>query len=115
MELAFESRDIRSVCENHAVAASELGAEVAGILMRRLADLRSVVSICEFIDLGVVNCRMEVIGSEERALIDLSGGCCCMVLAANHPKNPVTTNGSLNWKAITRVKIIQIRCDHETE
>ena len=82
--------------------------------MRRLADLRSVVSICELIDLGIGNCRMEVFGSEERALIDLSGGY-YVVLAANHPKNPMTTDGSLYWKAITRVKIIQIRSDHEAE
>ena len=57
---------------------------------------------------------MEVVGIEERALIDLSGGN-YMVLAANHPKNPMTTEGNLYWKAITRVKIIQIRGDHETE
>ena len=82
--------------------------------MRRLADLRSAVSICELIDLGTGNCRVEVIGNEERAIMDLSEGY-YLVLAANHPRNPMMTDGNLYWKAITRVKIIQIRSDHETE
>ena len=82
--------------------------------MRRLADLRSAVSICELIDLGIGNCRMEISGDGERVLVDISQGY-YMVLAANHPRNPVTPEGSLYWKAITRVKIIQIRSDHEAE
>ena len=45
MELAFESRWLRTVCENEADADRELGLAVAETLRHRLADLLAATSI----------------------------------------------------------------------
>lgn len=47
MQLAFETKRLRDICENEERAADELGTKVAEQLKRRLADLRAAESIEE--------------------------------------------------------------------
>ena len=104
MELAFESMHLRSICENEANAKDELGAEVAEVLKRRLADLRAARSIN---DLITGNPRIRNVGHIEHLVVDLRDGS-YIILEANHPKNPLTETGKLDWPKVSRIKVTYI-------
>ena len=109
MELAFESRALRTICESETNAQSELGPTVAEVLKRRLADLRAANSIN---DLVVGRPRLSDDENDQHLIIDLVSGC-SMVLGANHPSNPLTATGRLNWAMISRVKLLRIESNND--
>ena len=78
-------------------------------LKRRLADLRAATSIN---DLIVGRPRTVDTGSDSFLEIDLTAER-RIVLKANHPKNPLTCSGKLDWANVTRIKIIHIGGKHE--
>ena len=104
MEIAFESRSLRDLCENKNIAISELGGNAAEALRRRLSDIQAASS---FEDIIWSNRRTEGIGREQRVLIDLSDSY-YMIISANHVRNPMGPDGNPKWSAITRVKLICI-------
>ena len=109
MEIAFESRSLRELCENKAAANCKLGDDVAESLRRRISDVQAAPSM---LDIVWGNLRTEGSGGEQRMLIDLSDEC-QIVISANHVRNPMGPDGDPDWSAITRVKLICIRRDHE--
>lgn len=108
MELAFASISLRTICESEAQAKHELGPEVAETLKHRLSDLRAATSIK---DLLVGRPHILDGTDHQHMAIDL-----CeeyqMVISANHPKNPFTESGKLDWPRVSRIKILQIGKNH---
>lgn len=109
MEIAFESKSLRRICENSTVAESELGCAAARTLRRRLSDIQATSSLLE-IEWG--NRRTEGEGLEQRMLFDL-GDENFMVISANHVRNPLASDGNPEWSKISRVKLICIERNHE--
>lgn len=103
MELAFDSEQLRTTCENETAAKAQMGANAAEALKRRLADLRSANSISDL----VAGHPRFVEGTEEHMVVDLENGY-YMIFCANHPHNPLTENDKLDWTRISRVKILRI-------
>ena len=108
MELAFESRSLRTICESEARAKNELGLEVAEALKHRLADLQAATSIH---DLVAGSPRTSGIQGEQ-LIVDLCDNY-HIVLEANHPNNPAAETGPLDWTMITRIKVLRIESDHD--
>lgn len=111
MEISFETRSLRSICEDLTAAKVGLGDTVAEALTHRLADLRAAVSIS---DLLVGNCRIVGSGGAQRLYIDLPQEN-CMVLVANHPRKPLTSQGDVDWNSVTRIKLTRIGRNHDNE
>lgn len=109
MELAFESKSLRTICESEADAQSELGPTVAEALRHRLADLRVASSIN---DLVAGKPRLSDDANDQHCIIDLAGDY-SIVLGANHPRNPLMGAGKLDWARISRVKLLRIESDHD--
>ena len=109
MELAFKSKYLRDICEDMTKAKFVLGDTVAEALAHRLADLHAAISIR---DLLVGNCRIEGVGDTQRVYIALPQDH-CIILTANHLKQPITPQGDLDWNSVTRIKIILIGKNHE--
>lgn len=107
LELAFDSRALRTVCESEAEARRELGTAMADILKRRLADLRAATSVR---DLVAGNPRVGPDG--QIMLLDLADGY-RLVIKANHINNPLTGTAGLDWEQVTRVKIIRIEGEND--
>ena len=109
MELAFESKELRSICEHEATAKTELGAEIAEALRGRLADLRAATSMDDLIvgNPHTLECR-----ESNYLVIDLCQGH-RIVLKANHPENPLTDCGRLDWAKVSRIKVIHIGGEYE--
>jgi hypothetical protein len=109
LELAFETKLLRTICESEAHAKRELGPQVAEALKHRLADLRAASSPK---DLVAGNPReLGGPGSQRQMVVDVCDGH-RIVLCANHPKNPMTTLDDLEWSRVSRVKILRIEKDN---
>ena len=109
MELAFDNRELRNICETEAMAKAQLGDLAAEALNRRLADLRAAATINDL----VATRPSQIAGStDEHLVIELIDGC-RMVLCANHPKNPVIAAGGIDWTKVFRVKILSIEVSND--
>jgi len=106
LELAFESRELRDVCENDAEAKRQFGHSVAEMLRHRLADLDAAISPK---DLLVGQPRPGT--DAETMVIDLCEGH-RLVFTANHPNNPTTPTGELDWTRVGRIRILRIESEH---
>lgn len=105
MELAFETHSLRTTCENQDAACAEMGAGVAELLRKRLADLRAADSLD---DLVAGTPRLSDDGA---TLMIALGEAYTMVLTPNHRKNPLTPEGKPDWSKVSRVKLVELR-DH---
>ena len=106
LQLSFESERLRSICENEDLAKADLGGSIAGTLKRRLADLLAAKSIYE---LPAGNPRPNQ-DDPKCQIIDLAETS-YLFLQPNHPKNPLTEGGDIDWGRVTRVKVTRIgRC-----
>jgi proteic killer suppression protein len=109
VELAFETRQLRAICESEAHARRELGADVAAALQRRLSDLLAAASPN---DIGVGAPRqLDGTDPRPRMIIDLRDGF-QLVLGVNHRKIPTTQSGSVDWSRVTRFKVLAIGRDY---
>lgn len=101
LQLAFETKYLRTLCESSADAIGELGQEVACVLMERLAELDSAVSIDDLL-LGHPQAF-----DDGELILDLAGGY-QIHCRANHPKKPITTSGRIDWTRVSRLIVVEI-------
>ena len=104
MELAFNAKHLRTICESEDDAKKELGETVAEVLKRRLADLRAAVSV---MDLVAGHPRTLDGDESDHMILNLRDGY-FIVFAANHVNNPTKESGQLDWASVTRIKILRI-------
>jgi proteic killer suppression protein len=104
LEISFETKSLRTLCEDDKTAESELGKILAGKLKRRLADL---VSATNFHEVPAGNPRFQSFKGKEYLIIDLDSqkG---IYLLPNHNNNPVGESGKVDWSRVNRVKIVAI-------
>jgi hypothetical protein len=108
LEFAFDSKALRTLCEDQTCATASLGDAVAHALRNRLADLRAATYAGD-IPAG----RPRPLDGSDRndMAVDLCDGY-RLVFAANHRKNPMTSSGEVDWQRVSRVKILRIENDH---
>ena len=103
MIIAFDTKKLREICEDDAVAVKELGSPAAEALRQRLADLRAAESIS---DLLVGNPRTS--GAENVNLtIDLTATA-RTIWSQNHTTPLRTPLGDIDWKRTGRVRLVEI-------
>jgi hypothetical protein len=108
MILAFETEELRTVCEDPDVAATLLSAAIASQLRGRLADLRAGTSIS---DLLVGNPRLGGTRSENLT-IDLAPEV-HMVWTANHVNTKTRVDGHIDWSRVSRVRLLKIEVSND--
>jgi hypothetical protein len=106
LELAFDSRSLRTICESEAQAQLEFGATVAEILRHRLADMRAATSPKD-----LVAGRPRIGADRQHMVVDLCDGH-RIVFKANHTNNTMTDTDDLDWARVSRIKIVRIETDH---
>lgn len=104
MELAFESRELRSICEHEFEARHALGQSVAQLLKHRLADLIAADSLQ---DLLAGSPRVLEADSGPQLIIELADGY-QMCLVPNHPGSSLDSSDIHEWTSTRRLKIISI-------
>jgi len=104
LNLSFENKDLRLICENEVKAHQKLGNEIASNLKSRLADMRAAESVTDLL----VGNPQEIEYKDNTAYkIDLSSEK-CIIFCSVHSKTPVLSNGKIDWHNVSRVKIISI-------
>lgn len=106
MIIAFETKRLRTICEDDAVAVKALGAPAAEALQQRLADLRAAESISELL-----------VGSPRTS--DTDGSTLTITLtasahsiwAANHVSPPRDSSGRIDWDRTRRLRLLEIVSD----
>jgi hypothetical protein len=100
LELAFETKALRDICESEAIAKRELGAKVAEALKRRLSDFRSVDTFDELPFAKPKKSSNSVtFGLPDDWQLVVTGG---------HGDNPRLASGKIDWSKVTRIKIMRI-------
>lgn len=107
MEIAFDSKSLRTLCECGDDANREFGSSVAEILRHRLADLRAATSVE---DILIGNIRHSKT-TDQNMILDLRDGY-KVVFSANHPKNPLDKVHNIDWSRVNRIKILSIGSDY---
>ena len=101
MDLAFEDRDIRRICEDKKTAIEKYGTFVAEVLQNRLADLRAATSLK---DILVGEPALLIDSTFKINLIDWY----TIVFTANNRRLSYDSQGNIDWSFITRIKILSI-------
>lgn len=104
MELSFEQKSLRDLCEDPPKAERELGEATATALHARLSDLRAIERISQ---IPVGNPQAYGDPSGARMSIDL-GNDYKLVFCANHNKLPIAASGVVDWSRVTRVRILGV-------
>jgi|SRR5665213_283870 len=100
LELAFETKALRDICESEAFARKQLGAKVADALWRRLSDFRSIDS---FDELPFAKPKK----NSNSITFDLPDDW-QLVVTGGHGENPKLPSGKIDWAKVTRLKITKI-------
>jgi hypothetical protein len=109
IQLAFQTVKLRQICESSVSAKRSLGDPAARSLRTRLADLQASMSPAEIVNLGFAafdTC------SDIRIFIYIEGGYAVTATVNNRPE-PRLENGQLDWKRVTRLKILSIERANE--
>jgi proteic killer suppression protein len=107
LELAFDSKRLRTICESEAEAECEIGVIAAANLKHRLSDLCAATSVS---DLVIGQPRLVDGTNGQRMTLNIGEGR-RIVFCANHP-NPKTETGQPDWAKVSRIKILEITPDN---
>ena len=108
LELAFETKPLRSVCEIEAQAKLEFGSRVAEFLKHRLADMRAAASVT---DLVVGKPRIVGGSGGQEMAVDLCDDF-RLVFKSNHIRRPTIGVVEVDWSRVTRIKLLRIDREH---
>jgi hypothetical protein len=104
LEISFETKELRDLCEDETLAAAKLGFAVAETLKNRLSDIRAAITIKDVLAgaprLGVhnqVDCYYFALGDKYS-----------LVVVASHvsPRNDI--NGATDWARVRRVCVMAL-------
>lgn len=106
MEISFETKQLREVCEVEVEGNRRLGEVVAKALRARLADCDAASSVRELLagrprDLGD--------GTMSVGLVDGR----CLVFTANYDDVPKTANGQVDWARVYSIRVLRIENENE--
>lgn len=104
MELAFETKSLRDICESETQAKREFPLPIVESLKRRLGDMRAAIAV---VDLPAGQPHGLVISGLECMAVNLNDGY-RVIFCANHTKKPITENGVVDWARVNRIKILRI-------
>lgn len=104
LEIAFQTRELRAICESPTRAKRELGEPVSKALRRTLADMNAVESVAELFELGlgIENCTQEPGMLRFQLNEELSLYC-----NANQQSVPMN-NETIDWAKVIRLKVVRI-------
>lgn len=103
MELAFETRRLRTVCEEPIEAAKDYPPSVVASLIRRVADIRAADS-----PLSLVAGSPSLATSGDPQVKMRLASDHILVGVANHQTCPERQDGKIDWPRVRRVKIVGI-------
>jgi len=105
LKLSFQTRDVRTLCEEDTEARERLGSAAADALRHRIEDLRAAATVFDVIVGGLRLDPASTNGSVH--LLDLEDGW-VLRFSANHAKLPLSSDGVVDWRGVSRIQIMDI-------
>lgn len=105
MELAFDTKYIRNICEDEDKAEEEFGPEIAEKLKSRLSDMRAASVVAELPTTGNLH---EVLGNPHSFYRIKLCNDYFLTFSSNHINSPHFDNGNIDWSKVNHVKILEI-------
>ncbi len=109
LELAFETKKLRTICEKVAHAETQYGEHLATNLRAVLSDIITAEFVSELPNFEVFDFIQK---NEPAGSISLGNGA-KIVFVINHAKIPVDQIGKIDWFSVRRIKIVEIINDVE--
>lgn len=106
MELAFECKELRALCEIKLLGIERFGDELAFNFRARLDDVGAAIGFSDIL-LG----EPQIIHEPELNIHVLKisiGKTSKLVFAANHINNPLADDNTIDWNRVTRVRLLKI-------
>lgn len=107
LEVAFQSKELRSTCESPARARRELGDSAASILRRYIADLEAVETVAELVEIGL---EFESCGSKMGLIRFRLCERQHLYCEVNHQHIPISGE-VVDWTKVSRLKVVRIGSD----
>lgn len=104
MDISFNSKDLRKLCQSRQVATRKLGIATAEKLANRLDDILAATTAK---DLVIGSPRHLRVAGQEALAIALSKEI-SLVISCNHAVSPKLETGHIDWNVVSRVKIMKI-------
>jgi hypothetical protein len=104
LELAFKTKELRSMCEDAAHAEALLGPFIADALVGRIADLRAAEHLR---DLPFAEIRSAAGNDPEHVVVVLAAER-RLIVAANHARPPTGPSGTIAWEHVSRIIILRL-------
>lgn len=103
MELAFQTRELRKLCEDDVMARAKLPEPTVNDLQMRLADLHAATVVLDLMVLG------PTLSTDPPGTIafELAGGW-ELVCQGNHPRPQLASVAPADFTRIRRVKVIRV-------
>lgn len=100
LELAFETKALRDICESEAIAKDKLPVNVAVALKRRLSDFEAIDC---FDELPIAAPKK----TANSVVFDLPENW-HLIVTSGHGDGPKAKSGKTDWDKVTRLKITKI-------
>jgi len=107
--MAFETKELRRLCESQTYAEEQLGVGKARFLRARLADIRAVCCVVELADLGI---SVRQANPDDHLSLEIDGEV-RLLLCANHNQTPMQPDGKTDWQKISRVRLLAIEVEND--
>ncbi len=109
VDILFADDDLENLCNTERLQKRQLGAKGAKKLQRRLADLDAATHVGELVAGRPHPLKNDRAG---QFAVDLDGGC-RLVFEPAHDPPPSRDDGSIDWDAVTAVRIVFIGDYHD--
>ena len=109
MDVSYRDHDLRELCESERAAKRALGAGCARKLVARVADLKAASSVFKLPAGKPHPLKGNRTG---QYAIGLANGV-RLIIEPNHKPVPKEPDGGTNWRAVTKVIIIEIGNYHD--
>jgi hypothetical protein len=104
LEISFETKELRDLCEDESLAAQELGPIAAEALKRRLADIRAADAIYDVLAGRPLQDKHHGIDCYRFELADN----CRLTVIPNHMPPRNSAAGIPDWERVRRVRVISL-------
>lgn len=106
MEVSFNSKNLRNICES-ANKLEDLFSNDANHLKNRISDLFAFNNMNDFAQF--YNRIVKKIRAETTEMYQVSfGEKSYILIESSHIKNPTDNQGCIDWKSVSRIKIVSI-------
>eukprot|EP00747_Dinoflagellata_sp_TGD_P150319 gnl/TRDRNA2_/TRDRNA2_177097_c1_seq1.p1 gnl/TRDRNA2_/TRDRNA2_177097_c1~~gnl/TRDRNA2_/TRDRNA2_177097_c1_seq1.p1 ORF type:complete len:131 (+),score=0.14 gnl/TRDRNA2_/TRDRNA2_177097_c1_seq1:191-583(+) len=109
MEIAFSNKKLREICNNECFAATHLGPHLAATIQKRIADLAAARRASDLFFMPWIS---TVTAAEYGAiiLVDLDDQGTLVCEPHTRVRKPLSpASDDIDWDAISRIKILEIR------